>query len=187
VLTVIQTRLLEGNHSEGAHRESLIVLTNELMAMIVLPYFGPAGHRRELGRPAPMSESVPRDGVSLPDPFKDAGLRLTYRTVLVLTAIAERPGASNRLIGDAAGISDQGQISKLLGRLQRAGLLSNTGLGPGQGAPNVWALTESGRRVASTIRSHTEDSIASSKGHITSRSARRAASGGAAQGQRRAK
>ena len=48
-------------------------------------------------------------------------MRLTYRTVRVLMATAEHPGASNRLIADTPEITDQGQISKLLGRLQRAG------------------------------------------------------------------
>ena len=41
-------------------------------------------------------------------------MRLTYRTVRVLGAVGEHPGASNREIAERAGISDQGQISKLL-------------------------------------------------------------------------
>lgn len=85
-------------------------------------------------------------------------MRLTYRTVRVLMAIAEHPGASNRLIAEIAEITDQGQISKLLGRLQRAGMLTNSGLGPGTGAPNAWTLTPSGRQVADSIRTHTADS-----------------------------
>ncbi len=59
-------------------------------------------------------------------------------------------------MGDGAGIADQGQISKLLARLQRIGLVSNTGLGPGQGAPNAWSLTPAGRQVAHSIRTHTQ-------------------------------
>jgi AcrR family transcriptional regulator len=154
VLTVIQSRMLREEHSP------LIALTNELMGMIVLPYRGPVGRRRELGRPAPIPESARRDGALLPDPFKDAGMRLTYRTVRVLTAIAAHPQASNRQIGASAGIADQGQISKLLARLERIGLITNTGIHPGNGAPNSWSLTEKGERIAQSIHAHTDQSYA---------------------------
>jgi DNA-binding PadR family transcriptional regulator len=65
----------------------------------------------------------------------------------VLSAIAERPGSSNRRIGNAAGVVDQGQISKLLQRLARLGLISNDGSNNGRGAENSWSLTASGARV----------------------------------------
>jgi AcrR family transcriptional regulator len=154
VFSVIHSRLLDKG------RESLIGLLNPLMSMIVLPYLGATAARRELDRAAPKTESrrKAQGEPLLSDPFKDAGMRLTYRTVRVLMAIVDNPGASNRTIGERAGIDDQGQISKLLGRLQRIGLVSNTGLGPGQGAPNAWSLTEKGQQVVHTIRSHTEGS-----------------------------
>jgi AcrR family transcriptional regulator len=158
VLAVIQARLLADRH------EPLIDLTNELMSMIVLPYSGPAARRRELDRAAPAPESARRDGALLPDPFKDAGMRLTYRTVRVLTAIAAHPQASNRQIGTSAGIADQGQISKLLTRLKRIGLITNTGLQPGNGAPNSWTLTEKGERIAQSIRINTDQSHAAREG-----------------------
>jgi DNA-binding PadR family transcriptional regulator len=75
-----------------------------------------------------------------------------------LSAIAGHPQASNRQIGTSAGIADQGQISKLLARLERIGLITNTGIYPGAGAPNSWTLTEKGERIAQSIRSHTDDS-----------------------------
>ena len=150
VLGVIAARLVR------AERESLTGLVNQLMSMIVLPYEGAGVARRELERPIPVSDGSSERPVLLVDPFKDMGMRLTYRTVLVLLAVAEHPGASNRQVGDSAGISDQGQTSKLLGRLRRLGLISNTGLGPDLGAPNVWALTEKGQRFAQNIRTHTD-------------------------------
>jgi AcrR family transcriptional regulator len=151
VLAVIQGRLSETG------RTRLAELTNPLMSMIVLPYLGPAAARRELERPIPAPTPRNEHGSALlSDPFKDAGMRLTYRTVRVLMAVADHPQASNRTIGDTAEIKDQGQISKLLARLQRGGLVSNTGLGPGQGAPNAWTLTSSGRQVTESIRTHTE-------------------------------
>jgi len=126
--------------------------------MIVLPYLGAPAARRELKRaiPKPSSEAIER--TQLGDPFKEAGMRLTYRTVRVLMAIAQHPQASNRQIGESAGMTDQGQISKLLGRLERAGMVTNTGIGPGKGAPNAWTLTENGERIAQSIRANTEGS-----------------------------
>jgi AcrR family transcriptional regulator len=151
VLSVSHSRLLD------PAREPLVELLNPLMSMIVLPYLGATAARRELDRPVPKSQGRSAQGEPLlSDPFKDAGMRLTYRTVRVLMAIVDNPGASNRVIGKTAGVDDQGQISKLLSRLQRIGLVANTGLGPGQGAPNAWTLTEKGRQVVHTIRGHTE-------------------------------
>jgi hypothetical protein len=78
-------------------------------------------------------------------------MRPTYRTVTVLAASAARPGASNREVGLAAGVEDQGQISKLLARLGRLGLIENTGEGHLHGAPNAWWLTDRGHEVEASI------------------------------------
>jgi DNA-binding MarR family transcriptional regulator len=78
-------------------------------------------------------------------------MRLTYRTMRVLLSVANHPGASNRELGVAAEIHDQGQASKLLGRLQRLGLIENTGVGHGRGGPNAWMLTDRGTEVQRTI------------------------------------
>jgi AcrR family transcriptional regulator len=159
VLAVIQARLLQAKPTQRAHGKPLTALTNELMSMIVMPYRGPAGARRELDRALPVPASARRgEDALISDPFKDAGMRLTYRTVRVLMAIAQYPQASNRQIGEMAGIADQGQISKLLGRLRRIGLIANTGIHPGMGAPNSWALTAKGQRIAENIGANTEGS-----------------------------
>jgi AcrR family transcriptional regulator len=151
-LSLIHGRIVRG---EG---EPLLELTNQLMSMIVLPYLGSTAARKELDRPIEPRVSDGREARMLADPFKDAGMRLTYRTVRVLMAVAENPNASNRTIGESAGIKDQGQMSKLLGRLGRLGLIENAGLGPGQGGPNAWALTANGRELTKSIRTHTENS-----------------------------
>ena len=89
------------------------------------------------------------------DPLGGVSMRLTYRTARVLEGIAEYPGASNRQVGDHAGISDPGQVSKLLARLERLGLLANrTGGGRVLGEPNAWSLTAKGEMVARNIRMH---------------------------------
>lgn len=79
-------------------------------------------------------------------------MRLTYRTVRVLMVISERPGASNREIAERSGISDQGQISKLLGRLARLELVENRGDGQEKGAANAWHLTARGQAVERATR-----------------------------------
>ena len=56
-------------------------------------------------------------------------------------------------VAAAAGIADQGQISKLLTRLQNLGLIANEGEGQPKGAPNAWALTPKGTEVERSIRS----------------------------------
>jgi AcrR family transcriptional regulator/DNA-binding MarR family transcriptional regulator len=154
-LAILQTRLL------ATDREPLLGLANQLTSMLVLPYLGVSAARRELERPLPApAASLASNGWSFCGPFKEAGMRLTYRTVRVLMAIAEQGerGAhpSNRLIGELAGIHDQGQVSKLLARLQRADLIANGALERGNGAANAWSLTVSGRQVTDGIRAHSE-------------------------------
>jgi AcrR family transcriptional regulator len=156
VLAIVQARLVEQAQLEEPARLPLVDLGGPLMSMIVLPYLGKGAARRELNRPTPRSSREDaRSGASyLSDPFKAAGIRITYRTVRVLGAIFEHDEASNRAIGQAAGITDQGQISKLLSRLDRLGLIENTCAHPGKGAPNSWALTDRGMQVADSIRTH---------------------------------
>ncbi len=156
-LTIVHARL---QRREDA--PPLTSLTGALMSMIVLPYLGAAAARRELARTVPAAAPRPVDqGESYPpptpngDPLAGVPMRLTYRTALVLGCIAEEPGASNRVIGDHAGVSDQGQISKLLARLERLGLAANTGDGHSKGEPNAWWLTPKGLQVEHGIRAHT--------------------------------
>jgi AcrR family transcriptional regulator len=146
VLSVLHTRLAE---RDG---EPLTGLAGPLMGMIVLPYLGLATAERERVRPGPRGVVSVRRGAR-EDPLKGLEMRLTYRTVRVLLAIAQAPGASNRQVGDAAGISDQGQTSKLLQRLEHLGLVENTGRGnAGRGEPNAWQLTARGAQLQQTIQ-----------------------------------
>jgi AcrR family transcriptional regulator len=142
VLSVIHTRLL------AQDEQPLIQLFGPLMSIIVLPYQGSSVARRELARPAPKLRRRPPGGsTESGSAIEDPGVRLTYRTMRVLTEIAEFPGASNREVAERAGIVDQGQISKLLARLLAEELIANMGEGSTRGAPNAWRLTERGERV----------------------------------------
>jgi AcrR family transcriptional regulator len=147
VLSVIHARLLRGE--TGSLRE----LVNPLMSTIVLPYLGSSAAKREAARPVPKRSR--RTPVRRGDPLRDLDMRLTYRTVRVLVAVANTPGASNRMVAQAAGVTDQGQISKLLLRLHSLGLIENTGIGPVKGEPNAWRLTPKGIDVEHTIREQT--------------------------------
>ncbi len=162
VFGIVYGRLLRGDS------EPLTGLFGELMGMIVLPYLGPAASRREQERAVPvpipasdMSRSGPAAVVgdkpsrgSQLDPLADLPIRLTYRTARVLEVIAEQPGVSNRGAGEQAGVSDQGQISRLLARLDRLGLIENSGEGHSRGEANAWTLTSTGHRVARSISAH---------------------------------
>jgi AcrR family transcriptional regulator len=150
-LAIVYARLQRG---EGT--PPLTSLTGELMSMITLPYLGAAAARRELTRSVPAAAPVSERGGSPAsgDPLVGVPMRLTYRTALVLGCIAEQPGASNRVIGDRAGVVDQGQISKLLARLERLGLAVNTGDGHLRGEPNAWWLTTKGMQVEHGIGMH---------------------------------
>ena len=157
VVAVLYTRLFArgsgtatGFSEQAEDERALIELHGELMNLIVLPYLGAAAAARELGRsaPPPVRRASPAPvavGRGVPE---EPAARLTYRTVRVLRAIAELPAASNREVAERAGIVDQGQISKILTRLEYQGLVANR-RGPSavRGTPNSWWLTDRGEAL----------------------------------------
>jgi AcrR family transcriptional regulator/DNA-binding MarR family transcriptional regulator len=165
--SVIHARLLEqgqnvaqrpsasaGTHEGGGERP-LIGLHGQLMALIALPYLGPAAAGEELTRVAP---ELPRRQVT--GARRDGGggrllerldMRLTYRTVCCLMFIGEHPGSSNREIARGAQVPDEGQASKLLARLVKLGLIANS-RPPGPGFPNRWTLTSHGEQVLGAVQ-----------------------------------
>ncbi len=167
VLSVVHARMLRRGsrgHVNGARPASrtrrtqsnaMLDLLNPLMGMIVLPYLGQAAAQKELARPmlrltGERKTSSPSRRMSS-NPLDDLNMRLTYRTLQVLATIATTPGASNRQIADHAGIHDQGQISKLLTRLERLGLIHNNSAGQPQGEPNAWTLTTKGAQIQQAL------------------------------------
>ena len=150
---VVYARLRAGD------RRPLTGLQEELVGMIALQYLGPRAARREQRRPAPAPRPVLDGGRASVgagrDPLDEVDMRLTYRTARVLECIAELGGRgsnpSNRAVAESAGVSDPGQISKLLRRLEGLGLAVNTGGGHQSGEPNAWQLTPLGRQVAQRL------------------------------------
>jgi AcrR family transcriptional regulator len=180
VFSVIHTRVL------AKRSGSLVGLLGSLMGMIVLPYLGSAAAQREIARPPAVSPaksggvSRRQEGSSSSlqswsvssssssssslvgdDPLAGLAMRITYRTLRVLSVIGERPGGSNRGVADLSGIADQGQMSKLLARLEGLGLIENTtmtgrdrGTHQRAGEPNAWRLTSKGEQVVDSLREH---------------------------------
>jgi AcrR family transcriptional regulator len=165
VVGLLHTRLLRDEHG------SLRGMVGELTGVIVLPYLGSGAAEREMRRrrPGPRGSRAAAvrgggsvrgergllSGVVVSDPLADLPMRVTYRTLLVLHAIDAAPGASNREIGRGAGLSDQGQISKLLARLQSLRLIENRSAHNGRqptGEPNAWHLTVRGAEVERATR-----------------------------------
>jgi AcrR family transcriptional regulator len=144
VLAVVHARLLIDDH-DCAESEPLTDLLGPLMNLILLPYFGAARASRELHRPAPRALAgarIAHDGAGI-----RVGMRITYRTARVLQTISKHPGASNREVASHAGIVDQGQISRLLSRLEGLGMIANTGGNSSRGSANAWVLTPHGEEV----------------------------------------
>ncbi len=131
-------------------------LVGPLMSMIVFPYRGPAAAAREIRRRARSAGRPLNPGrlerVPAGNPLGDLGTRLTYRTIRVLSVVAERPGASNREIAEGAGVVNQGQISKLLVRLASLDLIENVVENPGRGFANAWRITPRGEEIRRAVK-----------------------------------
>ncbi|HEV7529188.1 MAG TPA: TetR/AcrR family transcriptional regulator [Solirubrobacteraceae bacterium] len=145
-VSVIEVRLLE------ARREPLTALLNPLMGIIVLPYRGGPAAAAELKRAPPRANPTSQRR-SARTGARERGFdacpmgRVTYRTMRVFTALHERAPLSNVEVAKHADVKDQGQISKLLHRLAREGLVDNSGLAQPSGHANAWRLTDAGRQV----------------------------------------
>jgi AcrR family transcriptional regulator len=93
------------------------------------------------------------------DPAEGLGGRVTYRTLRVLAAVAELGGGgshpSNREVAEHAGIGDQGQIARMLARLEGLGVVERDGeldrSRPARGEANAWRLTEWGVEVRAAV------------------------------------
>ena len=150
VFSVIRTTLLENDKCQ------LVELAPSLMAFIVAPYLGQGAARAELeGSPYGRSNALASErGLTRARAISraaDLPVRATHRTTMVLRAIDQTPYSNNREIAEAAGLTDEGQTSKLLARLERQGVIENVGIGAARGEPNAWLLTASGQRALSLI------------------------------------
>jgi DNA-binding HxlR family transcriptional regulator len=137
VFSLIRVRMLE------RRERPLIELAPSLLAFILAPYLGQAAARVELAGSSGAGELSPR-AAELPLPLP---IPVTHRTTLVLRAISCTPLSSNREIARAAGLTDEGQTSHLLRRLERRGLIEHVTPHSGSRRKKAWLLTPCGRRV----------------------------------------
>jgi AcrR family transcriptional regulator/DNA-binding MarR family transcriptional regulator len=147
-IATIQARL---SHPEPT---SLMELANPLMSVIAYSYLGSRAAARELEQqPIELvAETNGREAVMTRSGLLAAlPMRITYRTLSVLSVISLNPGARNRDVAEVAGITDAGQISKLLSKLERLGLIHNDGE-QNSWSPNGWRLTARGVEVEEAIR-----------------------------------
>lgn len=143
VLAIVRAQLQHADGERGRDR-TVAGLLGQLMGIVTLPYLGPAAATRERQRPLPSAAPAQSASQTSAEALRDLPIRLTYRTVMVLGAIAACPGGCNREVARRAGVSDQGQISKLLRRLAKVGLVENALASDPRGQANAWRLTERG-------------------------------------------
>jgi AcrR family transcriptional regulator len=147
VFSVLYSRLLERDH------EPLTDLLGSLMSIIVLPYLGAGAARRELSRGTyHVREHQPPRETQRRDSPDGRGVRITHRTARALTAIAEHPGASNITVAECTEIIDPAQVSRLLHRLARQGLIENRGPAEPATAKKAWQLTLLGVQIERASR-----------------------------------
>jgi AcrR family transcriptional regulator len=152
VLGVIHARLVTDEP------RPLLTLLGPLMGTIVGPYMDAAAVAREieagdelarkmLCERAPQAERR-RETREIPDALLASGAHRARACLLYVTA---HPGASNREVARGIGVAHDGQISGLLGRLERLGLLVKRSLGAGR--RNAWEATDRGAWVAQALGS----------------------------------
>lgn len=168
VLGLLQRRMLDDSD------EPLLDLLPSLMEMVAVPYLDPAEvvDQVELARalvrharPArdeclPVSlanargaERLAHAGEWLPPALLDPRARRVRECVTYMT---DHPGASNRQIANAIGIVRHSQVSALLKRLERLGLICVRRGAPGRA--NAWELTPFGEGVAHVLGGNGERS-----------------------------
>lgn len=131
---LVRRGLIENARNSGRHNVWRLTTGGETLARAI---------RHEA--PVRVERSVALDMV------KDQGGRLNHRVVAVLRLIAAEPGLSNLELAQRAGIRSKGNISMLLTRLARFGLIENQVLDPAPFEANAWRLTRSGQELAAAI------------------------------------
>jgi hypothetical protein len=127
------------------------------VGLVVCPYLDPHEVVREIKRGEEMAQVIAakRPSGSSPPPIRPqmpAALRHpgAYRARSCVVFLAANPGVSNKAVAAGIGVPSLGQVSELLKRLARAGLLiKHSG---GAGRPNAWRLSPHGEQVAQALQ-----------------------------------
>ncbi len=154
VIGIMHDHLLRGESAP------LVSLLGPLMGVITAPYLDPEGVAREVARGEELSRRI-LAGSARPasDPNRGAGgldvpdaLRnpRAHRARSCVVFLAENPGASNRRIAEGIGVRGHSQISTLIVRLRRMGLVHNDEPCSPGGA-NEWRLSPLGEQAATML------------------------------------
>jgi hypothetical protein len=150
LLGVLHKELVDGR------REPLIALLGPLMGLVTAHYLDRRGVLREIRHGDEMAEQLlvrqrgkqpARCEVTVPRFLLDPR---AHRARACVLRLAEHHGASNRQLARAVGVARDDQISTLLSRLTREGLLCKRQARPG--GPNAWWLSPYGLQVACALR-----------------------------------
>jgi hypothetical protein len=165
LLGLIQTHLVT------AEPGPLIELLGPLMGIIVGPFMDEAQVASEIAKgdelaqqilaeraqlPAPGTDELELADVEIPAMLRNARAQRARMCVRYLAAQGRKGiSPSNREIAAGIGIANEGQISKLLIRLERGAVVSK--FSHGVGRPNAWRLTPYGEELAAHFE-HRESS-----------------------------
>jgi hypothetical protein len=161
VAGILHSRLVMGE------APPFIALLGQLVGLVVCPYLDPDDVVAEVERGEALAQTIaerralssspPPIAVQLPAALSHPG---AYRARSCMTFIAANPGASNKQIAAGIDVPHLGQVSELLARLARGGLLRKHAGGAGR--PNQWWLTPHGEQIAQALEAR--------KRHIDTRS-----------------
>jgi AcrR family transcriptional regulator len=150
VAGILHTRLVTGE------APPFIGLLGQLVGLVVCPYLEPHEVVREvkcgeslaqaIAKKHASSSSPPSITVQLPAALSHPG---AYRARSCMTFIAANPGSSNKQIAAGIDVPHLGQVSELLARLARGGMLCKHAGGAGR--PNQWWLTPQGEQIAQAL------------------------------------
>jgi DNA-binding MarR family transcriptional regulator len=139
-----------GERLSQTDQGTLAELSGQLMSLIVLPFLGFGAARRELARPVQPTPSPSNLSLTL-QALRDPGGRLNHRAVSVLALIAAEPGLNSRELASRNGVKDEGQISRLLSRLERLALIENTRKPQRRGDVKAWRLAIAPQELQAAI------------------------------------
>lgn len=145
-LSVLEARIRE------AGTEGLVEFANPLMALLVLPFHGLPASAQELTVPLPARERGKRSSQAV---YREPDLSLSPRSLMLLRAVGEAPDASNRMLARRTGIADEGQISRMLARLEQLDLVCNDSAS--RTGTNAWTLSAKGAQLLSIQSRPDED------------------------------
>jgi AcrR family transcriptional regulator len=150
VAGILHTRLVTGE------APPFIGLLGQLVGLVVCPYLDPHEVVREIKRGEALAQTIAEKQASSSSPSPavvqlPAGLRNpgAFRARSCVMFIAANLGASNKQIAAGIGMPHLGQVSELLARLERGGVLRKQAGGAGR--PNKWWLTPYGEQLAHAL------------------------------------